>query len=74
MSKYLALLPAYGRRYNSAAEIKADWYGHGSVCAKDFKILGGPYCSSRDIEQLKKAGYTGIAIAYSRRVLKIEFN
>jgi hypothetical protein len=37
------LIPAYGRKYSTgAAAVEAYLEG------KDFKLLGGPYCSARD--------------------------
>ena len=48
MARAVILLPAYGRRYKSNYEALADWHD-----GKDFKILGGPYCSIRDFEDLK---------------------
>ena len=53
----LRLLPAYGRRYTSKAQAREAW-----DLGLDFKIRGGPYCSSRDVELLKKNGYTRIEV------------
>jgi hypothetical protein len=39
--------PAYNRHYLTYADAKNDW-----EAGKDFKILGGPYCSKRDEEQM----------------------
>ena len=47
MPQRIVLTPAYGRKYNSKAEILLDWNK-----GKDFKIRGGPYCSIRDFKQL----------------------
>ena len=41
------LRPAYGRKYKTKKEMLDDWDG-----GKDFKILGGPYCSIRDLKSL----------------------
>ena len=57
IDNYLALRGAYGRQYSSADEVRADWND-----GKDFKIVGGPYCSIRDIESLKNIGYERIAV------------
>jgi hypothetical protein len=38
---------AYGRETNMQ-----DWFN-----GKDFKIHGGPYCSIRDVEQMRTDGY-----------------
>ena len=43
----ITLLPAYGRKYESKESALKDWNA-----GKDFKILGGPYCSIRDIKHL----------------------
>ncbi len=41
------VIPAYGAKYSTADEVIMAWEE-----GKDFKILGGPYCSSRDQEGL----------------------
>ena len=43
----LELKGAYGRPTRME-----DWRS-----GKDFKIVGGPYCSNRDIEEIKKEGF-----------------
>ena len=43
----LELKGAYGRETDME-----DWEN-----GKDFKITGGPYCSIRDIEEMKKEGF-----------------
>ncbi len=43
----MIVMPAYGRRYPSAAAAVKDWDS-----GKDFRILRGPYCSVRDSEML----------------------
>lgn len=43
-SDVLALLPAYGREFDIL-----DW-----MQGKDFQILGGPYCSIRDLPQIRE--------------------
>lgn len=40
---------AYGRTYNTWLDAENDW-----VSGADFKILGGPYCSVRDLVRLVK--------------------
>jgi len=42
------LVPAYGRNYASKQEAIEDW-----IAGKDFKIVGGPYCSVRDSVNLR---------------------
>lgn len=44
----LKLLPAYGRNYKDSIACMRDWKNE----AKDFKVVGGPYCSIRDTLQL----------------------
>ena len=44
----ITLLPAYGRNYKTEEAALLDWIG-----GKDFRISGGPYCSIRDIDQMK---------------------
>lgn len=57
-SKTLILVGAYNRTYLSEAELLKDWLG-----GKDFKVLSGPYCSIRDIEELI-AKFCRIVISY----------
>lgn len=47
----IEVIPAYGRNYSSAAAALTDW-----KAGKDFKIVGGPYCSIRDVNHLKMIG------------------
>ena len=47
MKKSLELHGAYGRDTNMT-----DW-----AEGKDFKILGGPYCSIRDLDFMMRDGY-----------------
>ena len=47
-SKPLMIIPAYGRQYKTSEQAKADWNA-----GKDFKIVGGPYLSIRDVKYLK---------------------
>lgn len=49
------LINAYGRRYLSIDAALKDWNA-----GKDFLILGGPYCSIRDIELLQKEYAAGM--------------
>ena len=42
------IMPAYGRQYTTSEQARADWND-----GKDFKIVGGPYLSIRDISYLK---------------------
>lgn len=44
----LSLVPAYGRRYESEDQALESWNK-----GQDFKIIGGPYTSIRDIDLLK---------------------
>ncbi len=43
------LFPGYGRAYPDNLAMLRDW-----EAGKDFRIAGGPYCSIRDLETLKK--------------------
>ena len=46
----LELIGAYGRTYATRNDASRDW-----VQGKDFKIKGGgPYCSVRDIEVMRR--------------------
>ena len=56
----MILIPAYGRVYGSDLECLTDWES-----GKDFKIKGGPYCSIRDFEFMKK-DFNEIVIQWSK--------
>jgi hypothetical protein len=45
----LFLIPAYGRSYRSREAALRDWQA-----GRDFQILGGPYCSIRDVEAMRQ--------------------
>ena len=45
----MLLFPAYGRKQKTPEDTLKDWED-----GKTFKIQGGPYCSIRDIEYMKK--------------------
>jgi hypothetical protein len=47
--KSFTLVPAYGRKYATEEAMLKDWKD-----GLDFKILGGPYCSIRDLDYMKK--------------------
>lgn len=55
MSKYMTLVPAYGRDYKSAKEVKADW-----EAGKDFVIMDvtNPYCGKYVNKQDAPKGVT----------------
>lgn len=52
------LIPAYGRKYATQLAATADWKE-----GLDFRIEGGPYCSIRDIDALKR-NYGTISIRF----------
>ena len=58
ISKTLILVGAYNRTYSSEEAVVTDWLG-----GKDFKVLSGPYCSIRDLEELKTK-FNRIVISY----------
>lgn len=39
----------------------------------DFKISGGPYCSNRDIDQMKQDGIEGVIIKHTTGTIQIPF-
>ena len=43
--RWIEVIGAYGRTYNSQAAVLADWNAN-----KDFRIPGGPYLSKSDVE------------------------
>lgn len=57
-SKTLILVGAYNRTYSSEEAVVTDWLG-----GKDFRIVSGPYCSIRDLEELKSK-FNTIVISY----------
>ena len=49
----IELIPAYGRTYSDTNAMEQAWLN-----GSDFKVRGGgPYCSIRDVDQLKSDGY-----------------
>ena len=66
----ILIVGAYGRKYKSLDEAKADW-----EAGKDFRIVRGPYCSIRDTELFKSMGQAvvlkaGINFEFSEIVIK----
>ena len=66
----ILIVGAYGRKYQSLDEAKADW-----EAGKDFRIVRGPYCSIRDTELFKSMGHAvvlkdGINFELSEIVIK----
>ena len=66
----ILIVGAYGRKYISLDEAKADW-----EAGKDFRIVRGPYCSIRDTELFKSIGHAvvlkaGINFEFSEIVIK----
>lgn len=58
MNNLLHIIPAYGRVYSTTNAAVQDW-----IAGKDFKIRdGGPYCSIRDSDALKREGYSMVRI------------
>ena len=55
----IQLVPAYGRTYDTGPQAWEDW-----EAGKDFRILGGPYCSIRDREALQDQ-FGGVQILYA---------
>jgi hypothetical protein len=61
----LFLIPAYGRRYRSREAALQDW-----LKGKDFQILGGPYCSIRDADQMRQE-YARMYIQYESGTVEV---
>ena len=55
----LVLVPAYGRTYKTKKEALSDW-----KAGKDFKIKVGPYCSIRDLADMKADFPAGVWLEY----------
>lgn len=53
--KTLYVQGAYGRAYTTFEQVVRDW-----DAGKDFKIIDGPYCSKRDLTDIKSMGYVRI--------------
>ena len=53
------LIPAYGRQYKTREQALKDWQA-----GKDFQIEGGPYCSIRDVDLMRRE-YSNIYILYN---------
>jgi hypothetical protein len=66
--RVLQVTGAYGRSYDNAQMAVYDWFG-----GRDFMIIDGPYCSSRDENRLVQDGYSHVHIIDidSRRTLAI---
>lgn len=47
-SSPMLLSPAYGKVYDSKEDMLSGW-----VAGHDFHVMGGSYCSIRDIERLR---------------------
>jgi hypothetical protein len=48
MSGPMVLMPAYGKLYSTSQEAVEAWNS-----GSDFKIVGGGYCSIRDLDYIK---------------------
>ena len=64
VSSPVVLMPAYGRQYATKCAAVADWKS-----GKDFKIVGGPYCSIRDLEALQASS---VWIDLSTTIVQVE--
>ncbi len=53
----LTVVPAYERKYETVEEAKKAWEE-----GKDFRIVRGPYCSSRDAASMKTMGFVSVVI------------
>lgn len=59
-TKTLIVVPAYGRRYETAEEVLVDWHG-----GKDFKVPGGVYLSKRESNLMLADGYGKVQVVYA---------
>lgn len=64
ISKPLVIMPAYGRNYKNREEVVEAWKS-----GKDFKVVGGPYCSIRD---LAKLGCSSVWIDLVTSMIRVE--
>lgn len=65
----LHLKPAYGRSYETVELLMKDWNE-----GKDFMIIRGPYCSIRNVEQMKEMGFRALIISSSSVVKQGTFS
>jgi hypothetical protein len=63
MNAILEACGAHGRQANIT-----DWRA-----GKDFKILGGPYFSIRDLQKIKNDGYKYIRFSYRHKGVVVNF-
>jgi len=56
----LELIGAYGRQTNMQ-----DWRA-----GKDFRIVGGPYCSRRDVKEMQKEGFQMLEFTLNGELLE----
>ena len=64
MSYSRTLVPAYGRDYTTAMQVKLDWYaGKDFTIADFFDKYDGKYTN---IEDVKRAGIKQVGIRYAR--------
>lgn len=64
VSSPVMLVPAYGKKYKTSDEVRSAWKS-----GKDFKIVGGSYCSIRDVEAL---GASSIWVDVVTAVIRVE--
>ena len=61
----LWLVPAYGRKYKTKHDAVKDWQA-----GKDFLIDGGPYCSIRDIDNMRNQ-FQNVYIDYGTGTIQV---
>lgn len=66
VSSGLFVLPAYGRKYDTAEQALADW-----KAGKDFQVSWGPYCSIRDLDRLKQTAPSGVYILFKNGAVEV---
>jgi len=59
------LLPAYGRRYTTREQAVEAWQE-----GKDFQIYNGPYCSIRDVDEMRNMA-SHIFIQYKNGTVEV---
>lgn len=60
----IVVKPAYGKCYKTGEEVLAAW-----KAGKDFKIVGGSYCSIRDRVRLRMIGDFISFLSYDGKIL-----
>lgn len=62
----LYVQPAYGRRYATQKEVRADW-----AAGRDFQVHSGSYTSQRDQTYWLEDGYTRVVYEFGNMIVEL---